>query len=81
MNYIKTVFDSLEEQKKFHLKNIGMIENLYDRDDYVEMMKEDYMISFHLRNATILNEYKNTSHEINELKIGDSHVNRLNNVI
>ena len=59
MNYIKTVFDSLEEQKKFHLKNIGMIENLYDRDDYVEMMKEDYMISLHLRNATILNEYKN----------------------
>ncbi len=29
----------------------------------------------------ILNEYKNTSDEINEIKIGDSHVNRLNNVI
>lgn len=59
MSHIQNIFESLEEQKKFHLKNIGMIENLYDRDDYVEMMKEDYMISLHLRNATILNEYKN----------------------
>ena len=63
MNYIHTIFESLEAHKKIHLTNIGMMENIYDKDEYVEMMKEDYMISFHIRNTTILNEYKNKNYK------------------
>ncbi len=58
MNYVRIIFKSLDEQKRFHLKNIQMMNNMYDKDDYVDMMKEDYMVDLHIRNSSILNEYK-----------------------
>lgn len=62
MNYVRTIFESLDVQKKFHLKNIQMMNNMYDKDDYVDMMKEDYIVSFHIRNTAVLKEYKKTIH-------------------
>lgn len=62
MNYVRTIFESLDEQKRFHLKNIQMMNNMYDKDDYVDMMKEDYIVSFHIRNTAVLKEYKKTIH-------------------
>jgi len=62
MNYVRTIFNSLDEQKRFHLKNIQMINNMYDKDDYVDMMKEDYIVYFHIRNTVVLKEYKKTIH-------------------
>jgi len=56
-NAINKTFNSIELQKKFHIKNIGLMTNPYDAKEYVEMMKEDYMVSIFLRNSLVLKEY------------------------
>jgi hypothetical protein len=58
MNYVNIIFESLEKQKKFHQKNISMLNNIFDRNDYLDMLKEDYIYSLFIRNKTIINEYK-----------------------
>lgn len=59
-NVITKTINSIESQKLFHLKNIGNMTNSYDAKEYVEMMKEDYMVSFFIRNQIVLKEYNKT---------------------